>query len=104
MKEEQPMRAAQIMLSLSFIAAIGCGSSDKKGGAVQFTASGEVLALGGYAFPPPSANSAAFVDGWEIKFDELLVTFDKITLSENPDKSPTDQSQTDHALARGTRP
>lgn len=98
------MRAAKVILSLSFIAAIGCGSSDKKGGAVQFTASGEVLALGGYTFPPPSADKPAFVDGWEIKFDELLVTFDNITLSENPDKSPTDQSQTDQAVARVTGP
>ena len=70
------------------------------GGTVQFTASGEVLALGGYAFPPATADDPAFVDGWEIKIEELLVTFDNITLSENPDKSPTDQSLTDAPVAR----
>jgi hypothetical protein len=47
-----------------------------------------VLALGGYAFPPASDGDPAFVDGWELKFDELLVTLDKITLSENPDNDP----------------
>ncbi len=74
------------------------------GGSVQFTASGEVLALGGYNFPPAGADDPAFVDGWELKFDELLVTFQDITLSENPDKVPTDQSQNDAPVARITGP
>ena len=52
-----------------------------------------MLALGGYAFPPATANAAAFVDGWEIHFTKLLTTIDKIKLYANPDTSPTDQSQ-----------
>ncbi|HEX7479119.1 MAG TPA: hypothetical protein VF331_15040 [Polyangiales bacterium] len=83
------------------LAAVGCGSSKSGGGgSVQLSVSGEVLALGGYAFPPTSDGDPAFVDGWEVKFDELLVTLDHVTLSENPDKSATDQSQTDGAVAR----
>jgi hypothetical protein len=79
----------------------GCSSGNSGGGGtVQFTASGEVLALGGYAFPPAQAGDPIFVDGWEVNFDELLVTLDNITLSENPDKAPTDQSKTDKAVAR----
>jgi hypothetical protein len=74
------------------------------GSTVQFTASGEVLALGGYTFPPANADDPAFVDGWEIRVEELLVTFDNITLSESPDKSPTDQSQTDGPVAKITGP
>jgi hypothetical protein len=66
---------------------------------VLFTASGEVLALGGYAFPPATMDDPAFVDGWEVKFSRLLVTVDKITLSENPDKVPTDQSMTGAVVA-----
>lgn len=74
------------------------------GGKVQFTASGEVLALGGYSFPPANQDDVAFVDGWELRFEELLVTFDNITLSESPDKSPTDQSQIDGPVAKVTGP
>jgi hypothetical protein len=66
---------------------------------VLFTASGEVLALGGYAFPPAAMDDPAFVDGWEVKFSRLIVTVDKITLSENPDKVPTDQSMTGNLVA-----
>lgn len=74
------------------------------GGSVQFTASGEVLALGGYSFPPANPDDVAFVDGWELQIEELIVTFDNITLSENPDKSPTDQSQSDGPVAKVTGP
>ena len=81
-----------------------CGSSSSSdaggGGSIQFTASGEVLALGGYGFPPATADSAAFVDGWEVKFSKLLVTVDHITLSESPDTSPTDQSKTGKLVAQ----
>lgn len=69
-------------------------------GGVLFTASGEVLALGGYAFPPATPDDPAFVDGWQIKFDEVLVTIDAITLSENPDKAPGDEAQTDGVVAQ----
>jgi hypothetical protein len=88
------------MSAFGLIAVIGCGGSSNNGGTVQFTASGEVLALGGYGFPPASSGAPVFVDGWQVIFDEVLVTFDNITLSENPDKSPTDQSQTDQAVAQ----
>jgi len=99
------MRAITAILVLGLVAMIGCGNStNNNGGTVQFTASGEVLALGGYKFPPANSGDPVFVDGWEIVFDELLVTFDNITLSENPDKSPTDQSQTDQAVARVSGP
>ena len=87
------------MLAKSDLGTITAG-----GGTVQFTASGEVLALGGYGFPPASADDPAFVDGWELKFDELLVTFQNITLSENPDKVPTDQSQVDAPVAQLSGP
>ncbi|MDB4959086.1 MAG: hypothetical protein JWO36_6655 [Myxococcales bacterium] len=66
---------------------------------ITFSASGEVLALGGYRFPPASPNDVAFVDGWDITYDRVLTTFDKVTLSDNPDKSPTDQSQTGAVIA-----
>lgn len=67
--------------------------------AVLFTASGEELAYSGYAFPPASDGDAAFVDGWQIDFAHLLVTINKITLSDSPNKVPTDQAQTGNLVA-----
>jgi len=58
-------------------------------GGIVFAASGEVLALSGYAFPPANAGDPAFVDGWDVQFTRLLVTVDKIKLSSNPDYSPS---------------
>jgi hypothetical protein len=63
-------------------------------GGILFAASGEVLALTGYAFPPASDMDARFVDGWQVDFARLLVTIDKITLSSNPDVSPGNQALT----------
>ena len=79
--------------------ALGCGGTNNNGGSVQFTASGEMLALGGYVFPPAMAGDAGFVDGWEVHFTKLITVFDKVTLSENPDTSPTDQSQAGKLVA-----
>jgi|SRR5579883_1546487 len=75
------------------------GSCQGGPGSVQFTASGEVLALGGYAFPPPMNAAGVFVDGWEVHFNKFFAVFDKVTLSTNPDTSPTDQSQTGPVVA-----
>jgi hypothetical protein len=72
-------------------------------GGVWFTASGEVLALGGYGFPP-DPNGIAFVDGWEMRFERLLVTFDNITLAQNPDLNPGEQSQMGSVVARVNGP
>ena len=102
--EERLRMKTTMAVSLTLVTALAqsaCSSSDSNnGGKVQFTASGEVLALGGYAFPPAGADDPAFADGWEIKFSKLLVTVDHITLSENPDKSPSDQSKTGKKVAQ----
>jgi hypothetical protein len=73
-------------------------------GQMLLTASGEHLAETGYDFPPATADDPAFVDGWEIRFDHLLVTFDKVTLSLNPDTNPGDQSQTGALVAEADGP
>jgi len=67
---------------------------------IWITASGEVLALGGYPFPPSSPDAVAFVDGWDVRFTRLLVTLDHLTFSENPDMIAGDQSQTGREVAR----
>jgi hypothetical protein len=73
--------------------------ADPGGGGVLFAVSGEVLALTGYAFPPAQPDDPAFVDGWDVHFSRLLVTIDKIRLSENPDTAPGDQSKTGKLVA-----
>jgi hypothetical protein len=73
-------------------------------GQMLLTASGEHLAETGYDFPPATAGDPAFVDGWEIRFDHLLVTFDKVTLSLGPDTNPGDQSQTGAVIAEADGP
>jgi len=73
--------------------------ADPGGGGALFAASGEVLALTGYPFPPVNAGDPVFVDGWDVHFTRLLVTVDNITVSANPDMSTGDQSQTGAAVA-----
>jgi len=83
------------------LAATGCGGgSTGNGGTLQITASGEVLALGGYAFPPATADDPAFADGWDMKFTRFIAVLDNIRLSEDPDTSPTDQSKTGKLVAQ----
>jgi hypothetical protein len=89
----------------ALLGATGCSNTGTAGtgggapGSIVLTISGEVLALGGYAFPPADMNAPAFVDGWEVRFSEVLVTVDRITLSESPDLYPGDQSQTGPLVA-----
>lgn len=68
---------------------------DPGGNGVLLTASGEGFAKDGYPFPPASPDDVYFVDGWSITYDRILTTFDHVTLSRGPNKSPTDQSQCD---------
>ena len=60
---------------------------------VLFTASGEGFAKTGYSFPPDNLDDVHFVDGWEIRYDRILTTFDHVTLNENPDTDPGDESK-----------
>jgi hypothetical protein len=76
-----------------------CAPQDPGPGNIWFAASGEVLALTGYAFPPASDADAAFVDGWQVRFSRLLTTIDKITLSENPDYQKGSQAVTGKRVA-----
>lgn len=115
------MRTFLVVIS-AFIAACGGSSSNPPlptvcdthpGGGLQdfdvpcdpgpnsflLTASGEPFGISGYRFPPTSPDDVAFVDGWDITYDRVLTTFDKVTLSDDPDTSPTDQSQTGPAVA-----
>ncbi len=78
--------------------------ADPGAGGILFAASGEVLALTGYSFPPVNAGDPAFVDGWDVHFTRLLVTLDNITLSNGPSVTPGDQSCTEPMVAKVTGP
>jgi hypothetical protein len=98
MNQEQRMRTRLGTLAL-FACSLALGCSSNGNGTVQITASGEVLALGGYAFPPANPGDADFVDGWEVHFSKFIAVFDKVVLAENPDTTPPDQSQTGPVVA-----
>jgi hypothetical protein len=78
--------------------------TDPGASGVLFAASGEVLAFTGYAFPPATADDAAFVDGWDVHFTRLLVTLDNVTLSEGPNVKPGDESCTEPTVAKLSGP
>lgn len=67
------------------------------------TISGEGAALSGFSFPA-AANEPSFVDGWDVKFERILVTVDNIVLTDNPDMNPTDQSMSGPIVAKATGP
>ncbi|HKO47862.1 MAG TPA: hypothetical protein VJV79_09065 [Polyangiaceae bacterium] len=80
-----------------------CAPKDPGKGNVWFAASGEVLALTGYPFPPTD-DSAVFVDGWDVHFEHVLTTIDALTLSENPDQQKGTQLGTGKRVARVNGP
>jgi hypothetical protein len=73
---------------------------DPGAGGVLFSASGEVLSLSGFKFPPDDpANDTYLVDGWNFALTEYITVFDHVTLWDNPNVAPTDQSQHGSAVA-----
>lgn len=86
--------------------ASGCNSADsaKRGGELQITASAEGLGANGYAFPPVPGQGLAFVDGWAVDFERIIVAIDNIRLSEMPDKNPGDQSVVGATVVKRTGP
>ncbi len=105
---EGPLRACWMLgLAAAFVA--GCGDGDgagggRKGGEWVVTVSGEGLGVSGYAFPPRPGQSVFFVDGWDLRFERILVVVDNIRFAEMPDQSPGNQGETGQEVARRTGP
>jgi hypothetical protein len=76
---------------------LGPGDPGPRG--LRFAASGEILALRGFDFPPADTNAAAFVDGWEVRFSHVLVTIGAVRLQATPDLVAGDQSKTGGLVA-----
>jgi hypothetical protein len=73
-------------------------------GGLYLTASGEATALIGYDFPLASGDGVFMVDGWSFHLDHELISIDHVTLWENPDTVPADQSQHGHPVAHADGP
>ena len=74
-------------------------------GSFLFTITGEATGTEGFAFPPPAGGmEPSFIDGWEVRYEHMLVTVDAITLSENPDLSPGNPGMTGAAVAVANGP
>ena len=97
-------KTAFALLTAASIVACGSHDHEESSPSLTVTLSGEGESLTGFAFPPSSANDLAFVDGWDVKFDRILVTVDNIVLSDGPDTSPTDQAQTGVVVATAKGP
>jgi hypothetical protein len=68
------------------------GEDAAKSGELEITLSAEGLGANGYSFPPTSGQEVAFVDGWAVDFERIIVAVDNLRVSEMPDKDPGDQS------------
>lgn len=75
----------------------GGGGTASKSGGVKVQISGEDIATDGLPFP--LSGEVAIADGWQLDFTHVLVSIDHVSLSENPDLSPSDQSQTGKVVA-----
>jgi hypothetical protein len=71
-----------------------CAPSDPGANAIYVTASGETLALFGFRFPPLDPSTDTWmVDGWNFTLDAYITVLSAITLWDDPDLAPTDQSR-----------
>jgi hypothetical protein len=67
---------------------------DPGAGGILISASGEVLALTGFPFPPGDpGNDTYMVDGWNFALQRYITVFDHVTLWDNPNVAPSDPSQ-----------
>lgn len=75
--------------------------SDPGPGGFLVTISGEDLALSGYDFEPGAskAEDPAFVDGWELSFDHVLVTVGGVRVNDGPDTDAADPTHIGGQLA-----
>lgn len=80
----------------------GAGGGPAGSGTITVQISGEDAATDGFLFP--DGSEVTISDGWELRFDHVFVTVGEVWLAENPDKAPSDQSQTGTVVARKAGP
>ncbi len=92
---------AAAALCVSSFSLFSCGNPQPtpSSGGFEVVVTGENFATDGYPFPPSTPDDLFFQDGWQISYTHVLASFDHLTVSSNPDRSPTDQSQTGPVVA-----
>jgi hypothetical protein len=85
----------------------GCGDdaaddTSTGGGTIEVQVSGEEIGTDGFLFP--TGSEVTIADGWEIEFSHVLVTVGGVTVSSDPDRNPSDQSETGAVVARADGP
>ncbi len=87
-------------------AAAACGPTegDAEGGpgSILVQISGEDLGTEGFGFP--DGSEVVIADGWEVRFDHVLVTIGRVWLSEAPDLAPSDASRTGAVVSETVGP
>jgi hypothetical protein len=96
--------ALGLALGASWVSACSPDLGSKRGGGghVQIAISGEDIAHDGIAFP--TGSEVTLVDGWALELSHVLVTVGAVSLSENPDLVPSDQSRTGSVVASAAGP
>jgi len=110
------MKMSKTMSVLAF-AFVGCSSDPSPtpptgptpavNNGFQITVSGEDLAVNGYEWAPGAkANDdpPAFVDGWAVKFEHIIVTIGEVRLNADPDKDPANPETQGEPVATATGP
>lgn len=96
-------RNLAVPLLLCALATSACSAdSDTESGSIAVQISGEAAATEGFSFP--TGSEVTFSDGWELRFRHVLVTVANVSLSDNPDRSPSNQSETGPVVARAAGP
>ena len=93
---------AVVVLASSACETVDDSGAGRAGGRVQIAISGEDIASEGIAFP--EGSEVTIVDGWQLELSHVLVTVGNVTLSDNPDLAPSDQSRTGAVAARAEGP
>lgn len=96
-------RFISLVLVCSAVSSCGGNGSTSTAG-FDVVVTGERFATAGYPFPPVAGAELSFQDGWQITYRHVIVFVDHVQISENPDRSPADQSQTGALVAEANGP
>lgn len=88
-----PARWALVgLVAFGAVSAVGCGDSVTEGsGIARVRASGEGAAKSGYPYDRQGVQ-IAFVDGWTLEFEKVLVSLSELELAAGEDRVASDRS------------
>lgn len=101
------VRAADVDAGAGPLAELVDPARDPGPRGIVVTASGEDLAIVGYPWSPGALSGGdppAFVDGWAVRFEHVLVTVADVWLARDPDTDPANPLVTGPIVARDPGP